>query len=489
MTADSGEQGIETARSKKPNLIFLDNRMEGISGIETLQHLRTAAPSSMVILMTAFGTSQTAIEAMKHGAFDYVLKPFDLKKLKELVSKALKAGKDSVSSEESYERLLNSADYAEGIVGSGERMQQVLKKVGQVAASEATVMITGESGTGKELVARCIHRHSHRSEGPFHAVNCAAIPENLIESELFGHEKGSFTGATDAKTGQFELCHGGTLFLDEIGDMLLPTQTKILRAIQEGEIQRVGATRIKKIDVRVIAATHKNLEEMVRKKSFREDLYYRLNVVRIETPPLRERMEDLPELVDFMLQRLNKKQSTGTTEISKEAMSVMEKYNWPGNVRELENALHSSSVVSKGKRILCKDLPSTLTNLIDSRESSGDLEPPPATPKDAPIAPEAEPAPPKQPETPTSAFGSQPAKESDSAVPSAPSSISAEEGYDIAYAHARETSQTNLLEVVEKEMIRRSLKESGGNQVKASAMLGITRATLRKRIDAYEIRY
>ena len=489
MTADSGEQGIETARSKKPNLIFLDNRMEGISGIETLQHLRTAAPSSMVILMTAFGTSQTAIEAMKHGAFDYVLKPFDLKKLKELVSKALKAGKDSVSSEESYERLLNSADYAEGIVGSGERMQQVLKKVGQVAASEATVMITGESGTGKELVARCIHRHSHRSEGPFHAVNCAAIPENLIESELFGHEKGSFTGATDAKTGQFELCHGGTLFLDEIGDMLLPTQTKILRAIQEGEIQRVGATRIKKIDVRVIAATHKDLEEMVRKKSFREDLYYRLNVVRIETPPLRERMEDLPELVDFMLQRLNKKQSTGTTEISKEAMSVMEKYNWPGNVRELENALHSSSVVSKGKRILCKDLPSTLTNLIDSRESSGDLEPPPSAPKAEPIAPEAEPAPPKQPETPTSAFGIQPAKESDSAVPYAPSSISAEEGYDIAYAHARETSQTNLLEVVEKEMIRRSLKESGGNQVKASAMLGITRATLRKRIDAYEIRY
>ena len=298
MTADSGSRGSKRL-SKKPNLIFLDNRMEGISGIETLQHLRTAAPSSMVILMTAFGTSQTAIEAMKHGAFDYVLKPFDLKKLKELVSKALKAGKDSVSSEESYERLLNSADYAEGIVGSGERMQQVLKKVGQVAASEATVMITGESGTGKELVARCIHRHSHRSEGPFHAVNCAAIPENLIESELFGHEKGSFTGATDAKTGQFELCHGGTLFLDEIGDMLLPTQTKILRAIQEGEIQRVGATRIKKIDVRVIAATHKNLEEMVRKKSFREDLYYRLNVVRIETPPLRERMEDLPELVDL----------------------------------------------------------------------------------------------------------------------------------------------------------------------------------------------
>ena len=489
ITADSGEQGIETARDKKPNLIFLDNRMEGISGIETLQHLRTAAPTSMVILMTAFGTSQTAIEAMKHGAFDYVLKPFDLKKLKELVSKALKAGKDSVSSEESYERLLNSSDYAEGIVGSGERMQQVLKKVGQVAASEATVMVTGESGTGKELVARCIHKHSHRSEGPFHAVNCAAIPENLIESELFGHEKGSFTGATDAKAGQFELCHKGTLFLDEIGDMGLTTQTKILRAIQEGEIQRVGATKMKKIDVRLIAATHKNLERMVKEKSFREDLYYRLNVVRIETPPLRERMEDLPELVDFMLQRLNKKQSTGTTEISKEAMSVLEKYNWPGNVRELENALHSSSVVSKGKRILSKDLPNTLTKLIDSRESAGTPEPQPIPPDDNPLGQEAEPVLEKQPEPTTPAFGNHRAKASDAAVPSAPSSISSGESYDIAYAHARETSQTNLLEVVEKEMIRRSLKESGGNQVKASAMLGITRATLRKRIDTYEIRY
>jgi two-component system nitrogen regulation response regulator GlnG len=217
IAADSGEDGIQKAKELKPSLIFLDNRMGGISGIETLQHLRSSAPDSMVILMTAYGTTQTAIEAMKHGAFDYVLKPFDLLKLKDLVRKALKASRDSFSdSEESYEQLLNTADYAEGIVGSGEKMQQVLKKVGQVAASEATVMITGESGTGKELVARCIHRHSHRSDGRFHAVNCAAIPENLIESELFGHEKGSFTGATDAKAGQFELCHGAPYFLTKL---------------------------------------------------------------------------------------------------------------------------------------------------------------------------------------------------------------------------------------------------------------------------------
>ena len=233
ISADSGEKGIETAKAEKPTLIFLDNRMGGISGIETLQHLRTAAPQSLVILMTAYGTTQTAIEAMKHGAFDYVLKPFDLAKLKELVAKALKASRDSLSTEDAYEHLLNTSDYAEGIVGSGEKMQQVLKQVGQVAASEATVMITGESGTGKELVARCIHRHSHRSDSQFHAVNCAAIPENLIESELFGHEKGSFTGATEAKAGQFELCHGGTLFLDEIGDMQLPTQTKILERFRK----------------------------------------------------------------------------------------------------------------------------------------------------------------------------------------------------------------------------------------------------------------
>jgi len=496
ITADSGEKGIETAKAEKPTLIFLDNRMGGISGIETLQHLRTAAPHSLVILMTAYGTTQTAIEAMKHGAFDYVLKPFDLVKLKELVSKALKASNDSLSSEDAYEHLLNSADYAEGIVGSGEKMQQVLKQVGQVAASEATVMITGESGTGKELVARCIHRHSHRSDSPFHAVNCAAIPENLIESELFGHEKGSFTGATEAKAGQFELCHGGTLFLDEIGDMQLPTQTKILRAIQEGEIQRVGATKVKKVDVRLLAATHKNLEAMVQEKAFREDLYYRLNVVRIKTPSLRERMEDLPELVDFMLQRLNKEKNTGTAEISREAMDLLGKYSWPGNVRELENVLHSSSVISKGKRILSKDLPSTLISELENKPSyatSDDREK-----KDAGKLTEVKefveenpiPLPNNQKEESHINFGEKNAPtEQDFSISDAPSSISIEESFDIAYAHARQSTDRNLIETVEKEIIQRALKECGGNQVKASALLGITRATLRKRIDVFEIRY
>ncbi|MEC8043959.1 MAG: sigma-54 dependent transcriptional regulator [Verrucomicrobiota bacterium] len=492
LSADSGETGIEQAKKEKPNLIFLDNRMGGISGIETLQHLRTASPDSLVILMTAYGTTQTAIEAMKHGAFDYVLKPFDLSKLKEMVGRALQASKDAIGSHEQYKRLLDSSDYAEGIVGSGENMQQVLKKVGQVAATEATVMITGESGTGKELIARCIHRHSHRSQKPFHAVNCAAIPENLIESELFGHEKGSFTGATDAKAGQFELCHGGTLFLDEIGDMQLQTQTKILRAIQEGEIQRVGATKIKKVDVRLLAATHKNLEEMVSEKSFREDLYYRLNVVRIETPPLRDRKEDLPELVDFMLQRLDKKHQTKINEISKEAMAKLTDYSWPGNVRELENILHSASVVCKGKRIISKDLPSNLQVLIKQsvieekqiKQQNGLTGKPQFSTKIAPDEFD------KPVENGTS-FGLErpPEDETDSPVSKPPSSISSDESFDIAYAHARKRTDRNLLEEVEKEIIKRCLTECGGNQVKASALLGITRATLRKRIDNYSIRY
>ena len=497
ISADSGEKGIETAKTEKPTLIFLDNRMGGISGIETLQHLRTAAPQSLVILMTAYGTTQTAIEAMKHGAFDYVLKPFDLAKLKDLVAKALKASRDSLSTEDAYEHLLNSSDYAEGIVGSGEKMQQVLKQVGQVAASEATVMITGESGTGKELVARCIHRHSHRSDGPFHAVNCAAIPENLIESELFGHEKGSFTGATEAKAGQFELCHGGTLFLDEIGDMQLPTQTKILRAIQEGEIQRVGATKVKKVDVRLLAATHKNLEAMVQEKTFREDLYYRLNVVRIKTPALRERMEDLPELVDFMLQRLNQEKSTGTAEISKEAMEILGKYSWPGNVRELENILHSSSVISKGKRILSKDLPTTLISDIDkssiteskSTEEVKNVETAPHTEEATYNKVSESPVQTQQQDSQIN-FGERASPEtSEKSISTAPSSISSEESFDMAYAHARKSTDRNLIETVEKEIIQRALTECGGNQVKASALLGITRATLRKRIDVFEIRY
>jgi DNA-binding NtrC family response regulator len=233
----------------------------------------------------------------------------------------------------------------------------VFKIIGQVAASDVTVMITGESGTGKELVARSIHRHSHRGAKPFVAVNCSAIPENLIESELFGHERGAFTGATAQRLGKFEVCDGGTIFLDEIGDMTPATQTKILRVLQEGEIQRVGSSETLKVNVRVIAATNKDLEALVKAKDFREDLYYRLNVVRLRLPPLRERVEDVPQIVDFFLQSLAKSKKTKARKVSPEALAILCRHSWPGNVRELENMVYRSAVIAQGDAILPKDLP------------------------------------------------------------------------------------------------------------------------------------
>ena len=339
VASDSGEQGIQTAKEIKPSLIFLDNRMGGISGIETLQHLRTAAPDSLVILMTAYGTTQTAIEAMKHGAFDYVLKPFDLVKLKELVAKALKACRDSTGTDESYQHLLNSADYAEGIVGSGEKMQEVLKKVGQVAASEATVMITGESGTGKELVAHQLHEQSDRNKQEFVEVNCAAIPSELIESELFGHVKGAFTSAIKDRSGKFESAHKGTLFLDEIADMSLAAQAKVLRALQEKKVQRVGSDKSINVDVRVIAATNKNLKKEIEEGRFREDLYHRLAVILIEVPALSDRKDDIPLLANHFINLLCKEEGIEMKSFSDAALDKLCDYPWTGNVRELRNVV------------------------------------------------------------------------------------------------------------------------------------------------------
>ena len=253
--ADSGEAGLKLAEAQKPHVILLDNRMQGMSGMEALQHLRCANPNAMIILMTAYGTTQTTIEAMKFGAFDYIMKPFDLKKILSLVDSAVSASLDldRANQVEAPQSGLTSEDVEGGIIGSSSAMQAVFKSIGQVAASEVTVMITGESGTGKELIARAIYKNSLRAHLPYIAVNCAAIPENLIESELFGHEKGSFTGATSQRIGKFELCDGGTIFLDEIGDMALSTQTKILRALQEGEIQRVGSSETIRVNVRMIS--------------------------------------------------------------------------------------------------------------------------------------------------------------------------------------------------------------------------------------------
>jgi DNA-binding NtrC family response regulator len=429
--AASGEQGVAMVKKGPfPDLIYLDIRMTGISGLEALQHIRSVNPKQLVILMTAFGTAQTAIEAMKFGALDYVMKPFDPQRVLALAENALKTHAD-LRAVGDYKPTINTEDYKEGIVGSSPVMQEVFKMIGQVTASDVTVMITGESGTGKELVARSIWKHSHRAGKPLIAVNCAAIPDNLIESELFGHEKGSFTGATGQRIGKFELCDGGTIFLDEIGDMALATQTKILRVLQQGEIQRVGGTETIRVDVRIIAATNKDLETIVKTKAFREDLYYRLNVVRIKMPPLRDRAEDIPQIVDFCVQNLVKQRKARTSRVSPEAMAVLSRHLWPGNVRELENAVYRSAVVAQGDAILVKDLPPEI------RGAAGE------------------------------------------ALPGA--ALTVEAALDFLIEHVRAPDQP-LLAQIDTEVARRVLKAAGGDEAAAAKRLGITRAALRKKL-------
>ena len=463
--AGSGEEGVEVASREQPDVIFLDHRMEGMSGLEALQHLKGASDRFLVVMMTAFGTTKTAIEAMKFGAFDYIVKPFDVQQVLQLVNAALEAKADRDKTE-AYEPLLDSDDYTEGIVGSSQPMQEVYKQIGQIAASDVTVLITGESGTGKELIAKAIYRHSLRSSGPYVPVNCATIPENLIESELFGHEKGAFTGAAKTRKGTFEICDLGTIFLDEIGDMALATQTKILRVLQEGEIQRVGGSSPIKVDVRLIAATNKDLENLVEKKQFREDLYYRLHVARIRLPKLLERNQDIPELVDFMLQRQGKKGNTQVKRVSADAKTLLIRYPWPGNVRQLENVINRACVIAQGDTILVKDLPQELTNWAEENGvefSSG-----------APAKPlvvseelgEEKGVIGQNDESPTSGEGDD-----------------FKDCFDQLYRMLRQKNTEAILKVIEGEMIRRALAELKGNQVKVSRFLGMTRATLRKRIE------
>ncbi len=461
-TASSGEEGVQTVQRVKPDLVISDIRMAGINGLETLRRIRAIDPRMPVILMTAYGTTQTAIEAMKLGAYDYLLKPFDVPRLKELVAQALKASRD-MRQAVALQPMMEAEDYEVGVIGRSEAMQNIFKLIGQVAATDATVLITGESGTGKELVARAIYHYSKRNERPFLAINCAAIAENLLESELFGHEKGAFTGAASQRIGKFEQCDGGTLFLDEIGDMSPATQTKILRVLQNGTFERVGGNQTVKVDVRVIAATNKLLEEAVTQRQFREDLFYRLNVVRIQMPPLRERRVDIRLLVDFFLRKLagpgGKPKSIGPG-----TLSILESYSWPGNVRELENVLRRATVVAKGQAILPADLPPELAG-----------------------------SPVQQPSAAPSTGGSSPPPVSPPAAPS-PAAASTALPNDVAglaqalFRIGRSDGKLKVIPAVERVLVIEALKETRGNQVQAARLLGITRATLRKRIEKFGIR-
>ena len=353
ISALSGEEALQRLPVEKPHLILLDVKLPGADGLETLQRIKAVDRDVPVILLTAYGTTETAITAMKHGAYDYLLKPVDIASLRGIVTKALhlRALTGQVET-----LSLPESSQATPLLGRSVVMQDLYKMIGRVAPTDSTVLLSGESGTGKELVARAIHQHSLRSDGPWVALNCAAIPEPLLESELFGHEKGAFTGAIERKPGSFEEASGGTLFLDEAGELPLTVQAKLLCALQEKEIRRLGGRESMPIDVRIIAATNKDLEGAVARAEFREDLYYRLNVIHLHLPPLRARQEDIPLLAQHFLTRYSRELELPVGGFATEALEALSAHPWPGNVRELENIIKQALMTCRGYLITGEDL-------------------------------------------------------------------------------------------------------------------------------------
>ena len=352
----SAEEALERIRQTRYDIVFLDIKLEGMSGLEALKKIRDLDPDTAVVMITAYGSISTAVEAMKDGAHDYLLKPFEPETLTVLIEKIL----DRMARDR--ENLYLRAAYQErtkfeNLIGQSPAMQEVFDLIQEVAPTESTVLITGETGTGKELVAKAIHTRSSRAQGPFVAVNCGALPEHLMESELFGHQKGAFTDAKTTKKGRLELAFGGSLFLDEVGEISLRMQIDLLRVLEERTFYRVGGTQPIEADFRVIVATNRDLEQAVREKSFRQDLYYRLKVISLEIPPLRKRKEDIPLLADHFRFRFAQETNKEIDSISREALDEMMLYDWPGNVRELENAIERAVVVGKSRTIQPQDLP------------------------------------------------------------------------------------------------------------------------------------
>ncbi len=355
----SASEALVALESDDWDLVISDVRMPGMSGLELLDQVRQLAPETTVILITAHGTTESAVEAMKHGAYDYLTKPCSVDEIRLVVGKALE--KRDLAHENQRLRLqLRDQSAIPTIVGKSSRMQEIFGLVRQVAPTRANILITGESGTGKELIARAIHNLSDRREAPFVAVNCGANPENLLESELVGHVKGSITGASANKPGLFEVANGGTIFLDEIGDMDLLLQVKVLRAIQQRAFQRVGGTNEIRVDVRIVASTNRRLEQEVREGRFREDLFYRLNVIEIQLPPLRERVEDLPQLVHHFMEKFSTELGKDVRELEPEVLPALESYGFPGNVRELEKIVERAVTLARTSRITLECLPATV---------------------------------------------------------------------------------------------------------------------------------
>jgi two-component system nitrogen regulation response regulator GlnG len=373
IVAQDVDRALESIRDRRPDVVLLDIELPGISGLEAFDQIKDLDSKLPVIYITGGGTSNTAIEAMKLGAFDYLLKPLDLAQLRDLVSRALDIRR-LMNVPVGMSSIVSPEDHGDQIVGRSPGMQEVFKAIGRVAPQDVTVLIRGESGTGKELVARAIYQHSKRRDRPFLAVNCAAIPDQLLESELFGHEKGSFTGADRQRIGKFEQCNGGTIFLDEIGDMPAALQSKILRLLQQQEFQRVGGNETIRTDVRIVAATNRDLEQMVANGEFREDLLYRLNGFCIKLPPLRDRGDDVTILIQHFLARISREIKRDIQGVAPATLEAMRNYRWPGNVRELEGVLRQSILQATGTIIVPEFLPSVITaakNTCDTLESLG----------------------------------------------------------------------------------------------------------------------
>jgi two-component system response regulator AtoC len=424
--ATTGTEVVEKVKDTNPDLVIMDVRMPELDGIEALSKLMVSSPKTSVLIMTAFGSSNNAIRAMELGAFDYITKPFELDKISHTVRRVIEY-RDLTSEVQVLRDEISSLVQTERIVGNSPAMQEVYKTVGKVAKADATVLITGESGTGKELVAEALHYNSNRRSGPIVKVSCAALPETLLEAELFGHEKGSFTGAMTQRRGRFEMADKGTILLDEIGEMSLPMQTKLLRVLQERKIERVGSSLPIKVDIRIICATNKDLQRQVEQQKFREDLFYRLNVINIHMPPLRDRKEDIPALVEHFLAKHRYSATAQPAAISEEALKRLMEYEWPGNVRELENVVERAVVLSRGQIITSRELPFGDHEAGDHEEEGGD-------------------------------------------------EVSVEKSY-----FKKAVAQ------FEKDMIMKALRDANGNRSKAAEMLGIYRRLLYAKIKEYAL--
>lgn len=431
-TATSGEEALSVLDDVKPDLVIMDVRMPEMDGIEVLRRIKETHPHIQVIIMTAYSTTEKAIEAIKLGAYDYLTKPFDNDELLIRVKEAIKT-KELMEEVVTFDGL-DEYTGSERIIGKSPAMLEIYKQIGKAAPTDAPVLIKGESGTGKELIARAIYHFSKRSSKPFLAINCAAIPEQLLESELFGYERGAFTGADFKRIGKFEQCSGGTIFLDEIGDMPHGLQAKLLRVLQDGKFQRLGGKEVIETDVRIITATNKDIEDMVKKGIFREDLYYRINVVTINVPPLRERREDIKELVHYFIQKYNKKLRKTIKGITSEALKRLEEYPWPGNVRELENLIQKAMVFCNSD-YLSTDCSNVLQKKSLIHTSCASIE-------------------------------------------EAINNL-----VELAFKEGCSDKFHVMVSLFEKTMIKKAIELTKGNQVQAARLLGISRNTLRKKLD------